>query len=378
LPAGFCYDERMQPGDRIIDHHYDRTGRLFILGALGIALFFAWKVFQPFFSAIAIAAILDIVFYPLFARLKRLFGGRRALAAGVTVLAVVLCVILPLLGMGFLFTKQALDLYQGLSAKAQEGSLDSLLRFRDWDAVEGWLGAHAPWLDTQALNLKGIFLDFLQKVSGFGVAFGTAAASNVLAAVGTFTVVLFSLFFILLDGASFAEWAWGLAPLTEEHRGVVSHTFVEIIKSAVLGSGLVAVVQGILGGLAFWIVGLPGILWGFVMVFTSLVPVIGTALVWVPAALVLFVQGNTGAGIFIMAWGTFIISGSDNVIRLFVVKGPVRMHPLLIFFSVMGGIKLAGLLGVVYGPLVLAMVQTLLEIFRGEFMGRPAPAQEQP
>jgi len=367
----------MAIGDRVIDRQYDRTGQLFILGALGLALYFAWKILQSFFSAIAIAAILDIVFFSLFERIRHLFGGRRALAAGATVLVVVLCVILPLVGMGILFTKQALDLYQGLSTKAHDGSLDSLLRFREWSAVDGWLGAHAPWLDTQALNLKEVFLNFLQRVSGYGVTFGTAAASNVLAAVGTFAVVLFSLFFILLDGEAFAEWAWGLMPLTDEHRGLLSRTFVEIIKSAVLGSGLVAIVQGVLGGLAFWIAGLPGILWGFVMVFTSLVPVIGTALVWVPAAIVLLLQGNTGAGIFILVWGTVVISGSDNVIRLFVVKGPVRMHPLLIFFSVMGGIKLAGLLGVVYGPLILAMVQTLLEIFRGEFMGRPAPAATQ-
>ena len=363
----------MLPGERIVERQYDRTGRLFILGALAVALYFAWKVLQSFFSAIAIAAILDIVFFPLYTRLGRSFGGRRALAAAVTVLVVVLSVILPLIGMGILFTKQALDLYTSLSLKAQDGSLDSVLRFREWSAVETWLTAHAPWLDTQALNLKGVFMNFLEKVSSFGVAFGTAAASNVFAAVGTFAVVLFSLFFFLLDGAAFANWAWGLAPLTEKHRADVSRTFVGIIKSAVIGSGLVAIVQGLLGGLAFWLVGLPAILWGFVMVFTSLVPVIGTALVWVPAAIVLFVQGHTAAGIFILVWGTVVISGSDNVIRLFVVKGPVRMHPLLIFFSVMGGINLAGLLGVVYGPLILAMVLTLLEIFRGEFMGRTAP-----
>ena len=157
-------------------------------------------------------------------------------------------------------------------------------------------------------------------------------------------------------------------------RGVVSRNFVAIIKSAVLGSGLVAIVQGLLGGLAFGIVGLPGVLWGIVMVFMSLVPVIGTALVWVPAGLVLLVEGQTGAGIFILVWGGVVISSVDNLIRMFVVKGPMRMHPLLIFFSVMGGIKLAGILGVVYGPLVLAMVQALLEIFRAEFIGRTAPA----
>jgi predicted PurR-regulated permease PerM len=363
----------MDPHDRIVESQYDRTGRLFILAALGVALWFAWKIFQPFFSAIAIAAILDIVFYPLFARLALAFGGRRLAAAAVTVLVVVLCVILPVLGMVLLFTKEALDLYQTLSAKAHDGSLDTILRFRNWETVEAWLAAHAPWLDVQALNLKGIFLNFLQKVSGYGVALGTAAASNALGAAGTFSVVLFSLFFVLIDGRTFVRWAWGLAPLTKEHQDLVSRTFIEIIKSAVLGSGLIALIQGVLGGAAFWIVGFPGVLWGFVMVFASLVPVIGAALIWVPATLMLLVQGHFGAAAFLLFWGVAVISSSDNVIRMFVVKGPLRMHPLLIFFSVLGGIKISGLLGVVYGPLALAMVQTLLEIFRGEFMGRAAP-----
>ena len=363
----------MAPGDRIIDHHYDRAGRFFILGALGVALFFAWKIFQPFFSAIAIAAILDIVFYPLFTRLKQAFGGRRALAAGVTVLVVVLVVILPLIGMGILFTKQALDLYLGLSAKAQNGSLDAILQFRDWSAVEGWLAAHAPWLDTQGLNIKGVFLNFLGKIGGFGVSFGTAAASNVLGAVGTFAVVLFSLFFILLDGAVFARWAWAMVPLDARYREIVSRTFLEIVKSAVLGSGLVAIVQGTLGGLAFWIVGLPGVLWGFILAFTSLVPVVGTAIVWAPAGLLLLLQGQAGAGAFILIWGAVVISSADNVVRLLTVRGPVHLHPLLLFFSILGGIKISGLLGVVYGPLVLAMLQTLFGFFREEFLVRPAP-----
>jgi predicted PurR-regulated permease PerM len=258
----------------IAERHYDHTGRMFILAALGVALYFAWKVFQPFFSAIAIAAVLQIVFYPLYARMQRAFGGRRMLAAALTVLLVLLCVIIPLIGMGLLFTKQALDMYQGLSERAQDGGLDALLRFRDWEAVEAWLAEHAPWLDTHALNLKDVFLKLLQKVSSYGVSLGTSAASNALAAFATFLVVLFSLFFVLLDGAAFAQWAWSLAPLTAEHRGLLSRTFIEIIRSAVLGSGLVAVAQGVLGGVAFWIVGLPGVLWGFAMAFTSLVPVV--------------------------------------------------------------------------------------------------------
>jgi len=185
-------------------------------------------------------------------------------------------------------------------------------------------------------------------------------------------VVLFSLFFILLDGAVFARWAWAMVPLDARYREIVSRTFLEIVKSAVLGSGLVAIVQGILGGLAFWIVGLPGVLWGFVMAFTSLVPVVGTAIVWAPAGLMLLLQGQAGAGAFILIWGAVVISSADNVVRVLAVRGPVHLHPLLLFFSILGGIKISGLLGVVYGPLVLAMLQTLFGFFREEFLVQPA------
>jgi predicted PurR-regulated permease PerM len=359
--------------DSHYNHQHNRIGRVFILSALAVSLYLGWKMLRPFFSAVAIAAILDVIFYPLYARLTRAFGGRRKIASGITVLVVVLVVILPLIGMGILFTKQALDLYTGLSAKAQDGSYDSILRFRDWAAVENWLATHAPWLDVQALNLKGIFLIFIQRLGGFGVAFGTSAASNMLGAVGTFAVVVFSLFFILLDGAGFARWVWAMVPLDGRHREIVSRTFIEIVKSSVLGSGVVAIAQGILGGLAFWIVGLPAVLWGSIMAFMSLVPVVGTAIIWAPAGLVLLLQDRVGAGAFILIWGFAVISSADNVVRLFAIKGPVQMHPLLLFFSIMGGIKLSGLLGVIYGPLVLAMIQTLFGFFREEFLETPAP-----
>jgi predicted PurR-regulated permease PerM len=361
-------------------YHYDRMGRVFILACLAVSLWFGWKVFSSFFTAIAAAAVLDVTFYPVYRRLARALGGRRVPAAALTVLVVVLCVILPLAAIGVIFTKQALGLYALVNAKAQDGSLDQVLRLRDWDAVEGWLAAHAPWLDVQAMNLKGAFVTLLQKVSTRAVAFGTGVASNVLGTLGTFAVVLFSLFFFLLDGAAFVRWLGGLVPLSGEHKRLLTHTFVEITKSAVTGSGLVALAQGLLGGVAFWIAGLPAVLWGFVMTFTALVPVVGTALVWVPAGLILAATGRAGMGVFLLVWGAVVVSGADNVIRMFLVKGPVRMHPLLLFFSILGGIKMAGLLGVVSGPLVLAMIQTLLEIYRGEFMngGAAAAGEGQP
>lgn len=355
------------------EHHYDRTGRLFILGALAVALFLAWKVFRPFLYAIAIAAILDVIVYPVFARLRRAFGDRGKTAAGVTVLLVVVLIILPAGWVGFLVTKQALDLYKRLSLMATDMGLDPLLQIRDMKVAEAWLGAHAPWLDIQGLNLKGVAMSFLAKVANAGVRFGSSIATNVLSSIGTFAVVLFSLFFFLLDGGRFARWAAGFVPLHHDHQQQLLRTFIGIVKSAVTGSGVVAIAQGILGGVAFAVVGLPGMLWGSVMAFMSLVPIVGCASIWMPAAGVLIVQGRPWAGLFLLVWGALVISSVDNLIRMFVVKGPVQMHPLLIFFSVVGGIRFAGLLGVVLGPLVVAVAQALLVIFREEFMVKPEP-----
>jgi predicted PurR-regulated permease PerM len=359
---------------------YNRLGRVFILGCLAGSLWLGWLLFRGFLAAIAAAAILDVVFYPLFIRLARRFGGRRAPAAGVTVIVVVLCVIVPLVLLGALFTQQALELYDKLSVQAREGTgIGGVLSLRDWSAVEGLVKKHAPWVDVQALNLKEHFIALLQKVSTRAVGIGTSFLSNVLASVATFAMVLFCLFFFLLDGGRFGRWLSGLVPLAQGHQQRLRDIFIAHIKSAVMGTGAVALGQGCLGGVAFALVGFPGVLWGTVMVFMSLVPVVGTALVWGPAALVLLLQGHPGAAVFVAVWGAVVVGGADNVIRIVVSRQAGETHPLLIFFSVMGGLQLAGILGVVFGPLILALIRTFLDIYREEFApAMAAPAAKDP
>lgn len=358
---------------------YNRLGRAFILGCLGGSLWLGWLLFKGFLVAIATAAILDVVFYPLFGRLTRRFGGRRAAAAGATVLIVVLCVIVPLLLLGALFTQQALELYTTLSTQAKEGTgLGGVLSLRDWGAVEALVTKYAPWVDVQSLNLKEHFVVLLQKVSTRAVGIGTAFLSNVLSSVATFAVVLFSLFFFLLDGGRFGHWLSNLVPLAMAHQQRLRDIFIAHINSAVMGTGAVALGQGLLGGAAFAIVGFPGVLWGTVMFFMSLVPVVGTALIWGPGALVLLLQGRPGAALFLVVWGILVVGSSDNLIRIVVSRQAGETHPLLIFFSVMGGLQLAGILGVVFGPLILSLIRTFLDIYREEFApGTVAPAAKE-
>ncbi len=354
--------------------HYDLTGRVFILLCLAATAFIGWKIFRPFLGAVATGAILDVVFYPVFARIARRLGGRRPLAAAITVVLVVVCVILPLAGMIIVFTRQALQFYDFVTAKAQDGTLDQVFKLHDWESIELWLREHAPWLDVQALNVKTILISVLERISALGMGIGSAVVSNVLGTVIAFAVTLFSLFFFLLDGSRFARWLSAFSPLNTAHERQLLDTFIGFTKSAVLGSGLIAICQGLLGGIAFWIVDLRAVLWGFVMMFMSLVPLVGTTVVWVPAAVILIVIGRVGAGIFLLLWGMFVISGVDNVVRLFVIKGPRRMHPLLLFFAILGGLKFAGPLGIVMGPVVLATILTFLEFYREEFVAE-SPAE---
>jgi predicted PurR-regulated permease PerM len=139
-----------------------------------------------------------------------------------------------------------------------------------------------------------------------------------------------------------------------------------MVSATIYGGLLVAIVQGILGGLAFWILGLPSpVLWGTAMGFLSLIPIGGTALIWVPTSIILLIQGAFAKGIILLAIGVFVISMMDNFLRPLLVGARTKIHPLLLFFSVLGGIQAFGMIGLVAGPLVATLCITLIEIYTG-------------
>jgi predicted PurR-regulated permease PerM len=342
--------------------------RIFLVACLVLSFFLSYLLLQPFLKAIVIAAVLNIVFYPLYTGLVRGLKGRRVLSAVISCVAVILCVVIPLVILAAIFTKQSLELYDFLKAKLESGYFERLLTFHDWGAVQPFLSKYAPWLNLEEVDLRENLLGAVKYVTTSSISAGRALVSNTLSSLGTFALMLFVLFFLFLDGATFVRWAGELVPLPEDRKKSIMQNFVGITKSAVYGSGIVAVLQGILGGMAFWIVGLPAVLWGLVMGFFSLVPVVGTALIWMPASLILIGTGRVGAGIFLLVWGVVVIGTVDNVVRSMLVKGQVRMHTLAIFFAVLGGIKLFGLLGGVFGPLILAMTLSFLHIYRDDFV----------
>ena len=205
-----------------------------------------------------------------------------------------------------------------------------------------------------------------------------ALAKGVVGIVFDLVIVLFICFFLLIDGEKFLKEIKLLSPLEVSHHERIVHQLEKTLKATLKGSIIVALAQGLLGGLGFWIFDIPmAAFWGVCMVFSSVIPLVGTALIWIPAALYLALTSSFWMAIGLALWGTLIISGADNVLRPMLLKGEAHLHPLLTFLSILGGLIYFGFLGFILGPIVLSFLMTLFEIYKKEFLSEtPAMSDE--
>jgi len=179
-----------------------------------------------------------------------------------------------------------------------------------------------------------------------------------------FFLMTVALFFLFRDGEQLMEKIKTLLPFSTTERENILKRIVDMIHATIYGGIVVALVQGGLGGLGFLIVGLPApLFWGTVMAFFSFVPIVGTALVWFPAVVILFAQGTYLKGVILLAWGMIIVSLSDNFLRPILIGGRTQVHTLLLFFGILGGLRVFGFLGLIAGPLVITICLALIDIY---------------
>jgi predicted PurR-regulated permease PerM len=198
---------------------------------------------------------------------------------------------------------------------------------------------------------------------------GGSIFGDVTALFGQFLLMLFAFFFMVRDLDVLLRTSLHLLPLSASHERKIIEKVTEVARSAILGTLVTALAQGVAGGIAFQIAGLPGVFWGTVMAFTALIPLAGTTVIWGPAALYLILSGHWGYGIFLLLWGILVVSMLDNILRpLFMAgKGKNATSTLLIFLSLLGGVNYFGLVGILYGPLVVGLTLVLLYIYSLEF-----------
>lgn len=319
----------------------------------------------PFNGAVWWAVFLAIVFMPLHRRMLVWMRGKPNLAALSTLTVVLLIVILPLIFIGAALTMELAGFYE----KMRTGELAFGVYFQRIVAVlPEWLQQLLQRFglgNLGALQQK-LFTGLAQ--SGQAITGGVfTLGQNTLDIVVSFFIMLYLLFFLLRDGRRIATRVLQAIPLREAHKRLLANKFGSVVRATLKGNILVALIQGLLGGLAFWVLGITGaVLWGALMAVLSLMPAVGSALVWGPVAIYLFATGSLGAGIGLTLWGVLVIGLVDNVLRPVLVGKDIRMADYLVLISTIGGLAVFGINGFVLGPVIAALFLATWSIFARE------------
>ncbi len=336
---------------------YARVFALVVATVLGYALLL---IFVPFIRPLVWAAFLAFLLYPLNIRWRRRLKGR-ALSAGVLTLLAPIVILLPLSALSINFVAQISALMQKLQRYAAEldiKSLSDLQQFPWMARINVWLEAHTGISAEQVQEwLVSATREVLTRVAttGGGVFLGA------LGSLVGFAIMLFLLFFFLRDGDTLLARARRLIPLDEERKERLFSQLSGVTRAIVVGTSLTAVLQGVLVGIGFRICGLPSpVVFGVLAALLSMLPVGGSAFVWAPAAIWLFVDGRWGFGTFMLVWG-LLLGGLDNVLRPYLISGRAKISALAVFIGVLGGISAFGAIGIIAGPVVLSLVLALIE-----------------
>lgn len=335
--------------------------KIFLFVVIAVSIGFGW-ILWPFFGAVLWGVIIAIVFASPHRRLRAAMGQRRNLAALATVFIIVAIVILPLSVIGGALAQEA----AGVFKKIQSGEFDLVRIFQQI------LNALPTWA-TGLLDRFGVTsLSELQTALSAGLMKGseyiTAKALTIGAGTVDFTisliVMLYLLFFLFRDGDELARRVKAAIPLRPEQQDALLLKFTAVIRATVKGNMLIALLQGILGGLMFWFLGIGApLLWTVLMAFLSLLPAVGAGLIWGPAAIYLLATGAIWQGVLLIAYGVFVIGLVDNLLRPLLVGKDTKMPDYLVLISTIGGIDAFGLSGFVIGPVIAALFMTVWQIF---------------
>lgn len=325
----------------------------FAVVVLLVTLAFFWLLL-PYFGAILWGMVAAILFAPVQRELVASLHGRKGLAATLTLLFILIIVIVPAFILGVSLVEEASGVYERLSA----GDATMLNIFQNLRAaLPDWAKAlldRAGFGNLAALQelVNSSLTSGLQSIASRALLFGQGAL-KFLAALG---VMLYLTFFLLRDGDTLGARIRTAIPLRPALRDPLVEHFIVVVRATMKGSVVVAVVQGIVGGLIFWMLGIEGaLLWGLLMGFFSLVPAVGTGIVWVPVAIYLFAVGEIGSALILIGCGLFVIGLIDNILRPFLVGKDTRMPDFVVLISTVAGIELFGLNGFIVGPIIAAL-----------------------
>jgi predicted PurR-regulated permease PerM len=322
----------------------------FAAAMLGIML---W----PFLPALVTSVVLVVLALPGHRKIRSAIPNDRV-AAFLSTLAVVVVILLPIFGVSIIALQDLGTGFEWLETQLRSG-------FPAFGRAVAWLEGVLARVGLSDLNVQARLGERLADIPGLVVGRTFRVVSGVGGVALQVGVGLFTLFYLFRDGHRMLEAAKGLVPLPSGPTELLVRRTHEVIFAAVYGHVFVAMVQGLLGGLAFWVLGVPTpAVWGVLMGGLSLIPMIGPAFVWLPAGAVLIASGSTLRGVLLLLFGALVISTVDNIIRAVLVSGRARVHPLVVFFGVLGGVLMFGAVGILVGPVLIVAAAALMEMAR--------------
>lgn len=329
-----------------------------LLVATAIALYLCWLMLRPFANVLAWAAVLVIFFYPVHRRLVAR-TRRPATSALLSSLFVIVVILLPLALITFAVINEMAGVLQNVQASAATLlSPDSPLTGR----LIAWLG---QYVNVEQLSSQQFLLERLKGLSGAIMGSTLGFVGGLVGGIVEIFFVIFTMYYLFRDGERIIRALPEMLPLERAESEAIFSRTGEVISASLYGVLVIAMIQGALGGLAFWVLGLPSaIVWAVLMGFLSMIPMAGSFIVWVPAAIYLAATGHWAKALFLVAWGTLVIGTIDNFLRPKLVGEKTKLHELFIFFSVLGGLSVFGVLGIVLGPVVVAITLALFDVLK--------------
>ena len=338
-----------------------------LFALLLILLYQAANILAPFLSGLLWAGVIAIALHPLHERLLQALKGRSGIAAGSMTFAVASLIIIPSVLLLMTLASQSVGLYQGTIELIRSGRAAEL-----WDrAAASSPGALLGLPRAGELDIPGFVAEHVGEISS-GVAAGIGGIlKNTLFFGANLLVMLIALFFFFRDGGRHCKDVLALLPFTDEQKAGMTGRFLDTFNAVITGVFFIALLQGFLAGIGFMLFGVPyPALWGVLAAFLALLPVGGTALVWIPAALYLFFAGSTLKAVLLAAWGLVFVSLPDNLLKPLVIGKKAKIPTFFLFIAILGGIKAYGFLGILFGPVVVTLLAAAAKIYREEFANK--------
>jgi predicted PurR-regulated permease PerM len=330
---------------------------LAMLTLTGIGLYLCWIMLKPFVGVLEWAVVLVIVYHPIHKQLVKR-TRRPSLSALLSCLLVIVVVVVPLLILTMAIARELSQVIPNLPAN-----------FSQLMSPQSLLGKITSWLNMRfgidPVSAQKVLLDQLRVPGEILLESSWSLVSNIAGLIVKSFFVLFTMYYLFKDSDRILMGLREVLPVSSEQCQKMIERIGEVVSASVYGVVTIACLQGLLGGLAFWVLGIPSpLLWAVLMTFVCMIPIAGSFLVWLPLSLYLMASGHWTSGVVLVIWGTLAISLVDNFLRPKLIRNQTKLHELFVFFSVLGGIGVFGLLGIVLGPVVLATTLGLIQTFR--------------